>query len=97
MPPRTTLRPSVREIAGGGGRDKPPGTQGCASSPGGDGLTRVALGYPAERAALGGGGKYYPPTNSRTNGQRGMSEAAIEISQREDSCELLKFSLKGHV
>ena len=23
-------------------------------------LTRALLGYPAERAALGGGGKYYP-------------------------------------
>ena len=24
-------------------------------------LTRAPLGYPAERATLGGGGKYYPP------------------------------------
>ena len=42
MPPHTTLQPTVREIAGGGGvisPPPPPGTEGCASSPGGDGLT----------------------------------------------------------
>ena len=53
-------------------------------------LTRAALGYPAERAALGG--KYYPSANSRTNHRRGMSEAVIESSQHGDSYELLKFS-----
>ena len=41
MPPRTTLQPTVREIAGGVISPPPPpsGTEGCASSPGGDGLT----------------------------------------------------------
>ena len=53
-------------------------------------LTRAALGYPAERAALGG--KYYPSANSRTNLRRGTSEAVIESYQHEDSYELLKFS-----
>ena len=52
--------------------------------------TRAALGYPAERAALGG--KYYPIANSQTNNRRGTSEAAIESSQHEDSYELLTFS-----
>ena len=44
----------------------------------------------AECAALGG--KYYSPANSRTNGRRGTSEAAIESSRCEDSYELLKCS-----
>ena len=56
--------------------------------------TRAALGYPAERAALG---VNIPPANSGTNGWRGTSQAEIESSQREDSYEFLKFSLKGHV
>ena len=37
----------------------------------------------------GAGGKYYSPANSRTNGRRGTSEAAIESSRCEDSYELL--------
>ena len=45
-------------------------------------LTRAALGSPAERAAWGGGGKYYLPANSRTRGRNEAGEAAIESSQR---------------
>ena len=84
-----SLRPTVHEIAGG--VISPPGTQECASSPDGDGLTRAALGYPVERAAIGG---EYPPANSQTNsrGGGGTSETAIENSQREDYYELLKVS-----
>ena len=43
MPPRTTLRPTVREIAGG--MISLPGTQGFASSPGDDGLIVEEIGY----------------------------------------------------
>ena len=50
-------------------------------------LTREALGYPAERAELGGKWR-----NSRINGRRETHEALIEISQREDFNECLKFS-----
>ena len=47
-------------------------------------LTRAALGSPAERAALEGGGvNIAPPANSRTSGRSDAGEAAFERSQRE--------------
>ena len=51
------------------------------------GLTRAPLGYSAERAPLGGGGRFCPPPlpNSRTNRRSEAGEAAIESPEREDS------------
>ena len=49
-------------------------------------LTRAPLGYSAERAPLGGGGRFCPPLpNSRTNRRSEAGEAAIESPEREDS------------
>ena len=83
-----SLRPTVREIAGGGGGGviRPPGTQGCASSPGGDGLTRYglihhSLGYWRTHECLGG--LITPPAISRTVGRRESCEAAFESSRRD--------------
>ena len=45
-------------------------------------LTRAALGSPAERAALAGGGVNSPPANSQTSSRSRVGEAAIESSQR---------------
>ena len=59
-------------------------------------LTRAPLGYPAERAPLGGV-ILTPPVISRTKDRRGTREAAIERSRREGSYECLKLSKKGQV
>ena len=61
-------------------------------------LTRAALGSPAERAALGGGGRnIYPPPPRifRTNRRSETREAANERSQRVDPRAYLKFFSKG--
>ena len=56
-------------------------------------LTRAPLGYPAERVALGRGGKYYPLVISRTKHRRETGQAAIESSQQELSNVFLFFFL----
>ena len=58
-------------------------------------LTSAVLGYPAKRVALGV--NITRAANSRTNGRRGTSEAAIESSQCEDSYELLFFKVMCEV
>ena len=45
-------------------------------------LTWVPLGYLAERALLGGGGKFCPLSNSQTSGCSKVGGTAIESSQR---------------
>ena len=53
-------------------------------------LTRSALGYPAEREALGVNITTLPAPEPLLS--EGTSEVAIESSQHEDSYELLKLS-----